>query len=86
MTDEQLMELHNDIRDGITATITVKHLHDLENAIRDILNAFDFSVVDEKQLEALMEAKRLVPADRKPPPPKQDFDPKDYQLKQKEKG
>ena len=90
MTDKQLMELHNDIRDGVTATITVKHLHDMENAIRDLLkemHEFDTESeaegVEWESWRAAMErAQKLVPDDRPPPPPDKDFDAADYPLKQ----
>ncbi len=88
MTDEQLMELHNDIRDGVTATITVKHLHDRDNALWEEFNAFKdstlMSSLNDRQMNALDKITKLVPAKDRPPPPKNEkYNPKDYPLKQK---
>ncbi len=90
MTDEQLMELHNDIRDGVTATITVKHLHDMETALREVFNAFNktpiISSLNDRQLKALLQVTTLVPAkDRPPPPINKTYIPSDYPLKQEPK-
>ena len=84
MTDEQLMELHDAIRDGVTALITTKHLNDMNNAIRDLVKAFNHTSMTNEQHIALQRAARLVPAkDRKPP---KKFNPADYPLKQKEQA